>query len=120
MILTAFASVDAHYDVDSVGTRNLIGWKTSVIQTSAVVHKLPTQQSDDFHVRFSVRIHNMSPSVQRKPEVSLRQIAIAVGGASFGYILLGLLLLRIFQQMCLLLRFSPHFASHNFRSVATP
>ncbi len=100
-MLTAFVSVDAHYDVDSVGIRKLIGWESSVIKTSAAVHMLPQQLSDDFHLRLSVRFKNKSPSIQRKPEVSLRQIAIAVGGASFGYILLGLLLLRIFQQMCL-------------------
>jgi hypothetical protein len=101
LMLTAFVSVDAHYDVDSVGIRKLIGWETSVIKTSAAVNMLPLQLSDDFHVRLSVRIKDKSPSIQRKPEVSLRQIAIAVGGASFGFILLGLLLLRIFQQMYL-------------------
>jgi hypothetical protein len=109
LTLTAFVSVVANLEVDSIGIRTLIGWETSVIKTAAYVHQLPAHQRDEFRVRFSVRIHNLSPSVEKKLEVSLRQIAIAVGGASFGYILLGLLLLRIIQQMylhpCLLLCF---------------
>jgi hypothetical protein len=99
LTLNAFVSVVANFEVDSIGIRTLIGWETSVIKTSAFVHQLPPNQRDEFRVRFSVRVHNLSPSVEKKPEVSLRQIAIAVGGASFGYILLGLLLLRIIQQM---------------------
>jgi hypothetical protein len=55
-----------------------------------------------FHLRISVRFNNLSPTIERKPDLSLRQMAIAVGGASFGYVLLGLLLLRVFQQMCVL------------------
>jgi hypothetical protein len=98
-MLSTFVSIDARYNVDSIGIRTLIGWDASVIKTSASIHKLPDNRCEDFHVRFNLRIKNLSPSIQRKPEVSLRQIAIAVGGASLGYILLGLLLLRILQQM---------------------
>ncbi len=92
-------SVNALYKNDAIGFRKLIGWDASVLKTSAVVQKLPLTQRDDFYVRFGVRFHHLSPSVERKPEVSFRQITIAVVGASFGYILLGLLLLRVFQQM---------------------
>ena len=112
-MLTAFVSVNARFDVDSVGIRRLVGWNATVFKTRAVVHKLPPRKSDDFHVRLSVRIHSVSPSVQKKPEVSLRQIAVAVSGASFGYILLGLLLLRIFQQMYLLSNLFAWFMSHD-------
>ena len=104
-MLTAFVSVNALYNIDSLGLRKLIGWDASVLKTSAVVQMLPLTERDNFYVRFGVRFHHLSPSVERKPEVSFRQITIAVCGASFGYILLGLLLLRVFQQMCLHPRF---------------
>jgi hypothetical protein len=119
LMLSAFVSVDARYDVDSVGIRKLIGWDTTVLKTSAAVHKLPDNRCDDFYVRFNVRFQALSPSIQRKPEVSLRQIAIAVGGASFGYILLGLLFLRILQQMymrlfcCAISRLTFHLSGYS-------
>lgn len=112
LMLSAFVSVDARYDVNSVGIRKLIGWDTTVLKSSAAVHKLPDNRRDDFYVRFNVRFQALSPSIQRKPEVSLRQIAIAVGGASFGYVLLGLLFLRILQQMYMRLFLPCCFQTH--------
>jgi hypothetical protein len=49
LMLSAFVSVDARYDVDSVGIRKLIGWDTTVLKTSAAVHKLPDNRCDDFY-----------------------------------------------------------------------
>jgi hypothetical protein len=119
-MLTALVSVDARYDVDSIGIQTLIGWDTSVLRTSATLHQLPDNRCEDFYVRFNLRVQSLSPSIQRKPEVSLRQIAVVVGGASFGYILLGLLLLRILQQMCTRSCSCCFIRSHAFIAVFTP
>lgn len=117
--LSVFVSVVARFDVNSIGIQTLIGWDTSVIKTTASVHQIPDNRSEDFYVQFNLRIQSLAPSIQKKPEVSLRQIAIAVGGASFGYILLGLLLLRILQQMCSCSYTCRFYGPHIFISVFT-